>query len=122
MNFKAVHEKVKRFYCNWCSFGCYYQVNLEKHERLKHSEENTDAENSDNNNSSDSDSKTDKEHESERNRCKICDKTFKSSNYVQEHIESVHEKSKDFSVIYVTIEHTMTIILGDITNEYMIKN
>ena len=103
MNFKAVHEKVKRFYCNSCSFGCYYQVNLEKHKRLKHSEEKTVNNNLSDSDilyeicmESDSDSKTNKEQKSGQNICKICNKTFRSSKYVQEHIESVHEKIKRF--------------------------
>ena len=34
---KAVHEKVKRFYCDLCDYACYYGFDLKKHQKFHES-------------------------------------------------------------------------------------
>ena len=34
---KAVHEKVKRFYCDLCDYACYYSPDLTKHKKFHES-------------------------------------------------------------------------------------
>jgi len=34
---KAVHEKVKRFYCDLCDYACYYSPDLKKHKQFHES-------------------------------------------------------------------------------------
>ena len=33
---KAVHEKVKRYFCNICEYAAYFKGNLVKHKKSKH--------------------------------------------------------------------------------------
>ena len=88
---KAVHEKVKRFYCDLCNYACYYGYDLKKHKQFhennplfegkKHSWKTKNFKNKNSN------------HD---NKCKLCDFTGKDLFAFDRHVESVHENIKRY--------------------------
>ena len=86
---KAVHEKVKRFYCDLCDYACYYGYDLKKHQKFHESNPLFEgkkhfwkAKNLQN-----------KNHDK---KCNLCDFAGKNPSALKRHIESVHEKVKKY--------------------------
>ena len=90
---KAVHEKVKRYHCDSCDYGCYFKCNFLRHQKRKHG--STVKENSNNRNRklfSKTNSKKKGKYE-----CQRCSYTTQINYKLTNHINAVHEKVKRFN-------------------------
>ena len=88
---KAVHEKVKRFYCDLCDYACYYSPDLTKHKKFHENNPLFKARNYLGRTKNSLISETNQEQA-----CNLCGFTGKCPTKLQHHIKDVHEKVKRF--------------------------
>ena len=86
---KAVHEKVKRFYCDLCDYACYYSPDLTKHKKFHESNPSFKARNYVGRTKNSLNSETNQEQV-----CNLCSFTGKCPANLQHHVKAVHEKVK----------------------------
>ena len=90
---KAVHEKVKRYHCDLCDYGCYFKCNFRTHQKNKHG--STEEENPKTRKRklfSKTNSKRKGKYE-----CQRCSYTTQINQKLKDHINAVHEKVKRFN-------------------------